>query len=191
VFLQLKVTLQGVEPPIWRRIVVSDSVSLYELHRTLQIVMGWEDCHLHDFSIGRVRYAVPSRDDWGQAEDETRTTLSDVLRPKKKLLYQYDFGDSWMHEIVLEKALEEAPAATTVLHGRGQSVSARGLRRALGLRREAGNSRRPRARGARRDHGVDRRSIRSGGIQRRRDQRAPREAGRQAQQPSTRIAVSR
>lgn len=44
---QLKVMLQEIQPPIWRRVQVWEDATLAQLHHTLQIVMGWEDCHLH------------------------------------------------------------------------------------------------------------------------------------------------
>ena len=103
---QLKVTLEGVEPPIWRRIVVPSDFTLFDLHRAIQVAMGWEDSHLHDFTIKRQRYAVPDADDFGHPLDETNATLLNVARPRTKIRYQYDFGDSWNHVIVVEKILD-------------------------------------------------------------------------------------
>ena len=60
---QLKVTLEDLQPPIWRRILVWEDATLAQLHRILQIVMGWEDYHLHQFEIGRHIYSVPDPDD--------------------------------------------------------------------------------------------------------------------------------
>jgi hypothetical protein len=105
---QLKVTLEGVEPPIWRRIVVPSDFTLFDLHRVIQVVMGWENSHLHDFTIKRQRYAVPDSDDFGNPLDETNATLLNVARPRTKILYQYDFGDGWNHVIVVEKVLDGA-----------------------------------------------------------------------------------
>lgn len=56
---QLKITLRGSRPPIWRRFVVPDTITLPELHEVIQIVMGWTDSHLHEFVVGRVSYGVP------------------------------------------------------------------------------------------------------------------------------------
>jgi hypothetical protein len=105
---QLKVTLEGIEPPVWRRLVVPSEFTLYDLHHAIQVAMGWEDCHLHDFTIKRQRYAVPESDDFGDPADETKARLCDVAGPRTKILYQYDFGDSWNHVIVVEKVLKNA-----------------------------------------------------------------------------------
>ena len=105
---QLKVTLEGIEPPVWRRLVVPSDFTLYDLHYVIQVAMGWEDCHLHDFTIKRQRYVVPGSDDFGDPADETKARLRDVAGPRSKIVYQYDFGDSWNHVIVVEKVLESA-----------------------------------------------------------------------------------
>ncbi len=105
---QLKVTLEGVEPPVWRRLVVPSEFTLYDLHLVIQVAMGWEDCHLHDFTIKRQRYALPDSDEFDSPLDETTASLHDVARPRTKILYQYDFGDSWNHVIVVEKILENS-----------------------------------------------------------------------------------
>ena len=60
---QFKVTLRNIHPPIWRRIQVWEDTTLAQLHRILQIVVGWEDCHLHQFVIGGRTYSVPHPDD--------------------------------------------------------------------------------------------------------------------------------
>jgi len=108
---QLKVTLEGIEPPIWRRIVVPSEFTLYDLHCAIQLAMGWENSHLHDFTIKRQRYAVPDAEDFGNPLDETEAYLRDVAPQRTKILYQYDFGDSWTHVIVVEKILEDAEIA--------------------------------------------------------------------------------
>ncbi len=120
---QLKVTLKGIRPPIWRRFQVRSAVSLGELHTVLQVVMGWYDEHLHAFRIGRTEYGVPDPewDAWGEMKDEEKARLNKVLtREGAKLQYQYDFGDSWDHEILLEKILpaEEGKHYPVCLTGR-------------------------------------------------------------------------
>jgi hypothetical protein len=103
---QLKVTLQGARPAIWRRIVLPCNVPLKRLHDALQAVMGWTDDHLHQFQAGEVLYGTSDREFGIQRVSENKTTLDQVLRRvKDRLLYEYDFGDSWMHDVVLEKVL--------------------------------------------------------------------------------------
>ncbi|MFL5804284.1 MAG: plasmid pRiA4b ORF-3 family protein [Roseiflexaceae bacterium] len=111
---QLKVTLKGIRPPIWRRILLEPDTRLDRLHHILQDVMGWYDAHLHQFSVGRTLYGVPDSDfDFGpEVEDETQVALGQVApRAKSKLTYEYDFGDGWEHELLVEKVLPADPAA--------------------------------------------------------------------------------
>lgn len=103
---QLKVTLQDISPPIWRRLIVDADTTLAHLHKVLQAAFGWENCHLHVFSAHDVRYGTPSQDDWEPVRDERRTKIGEVLRkPKEGMVYEYDFGDSWEHQIIFEKVL--------------------------------------------------------------------------------------
>lgn len=106
---QLNVTLKDIHPSIWRRIQVWEDTTLGRLHRTLQIVMGWEDYHLHDFLIGRKIYSVPDPDDdiyERKVIDERRKRLRDVVsRVGTRIVYVYDFGDDWRHDLQLEAIL--------------------------------------------------------------------------------------
>lgn len=109
--LQIKVTLRRVRPPVWRRLVVPASITLHRLHTVLQEAVGWTDSHLHAFEAGGVRYAVPDPEDWEPVRDERRTRLSTVLRePGDQLRYEYDFGDGWEHDVVLEEVVAPAMA---------------------------------------------------------------------------------
>ena len=95
---QLKITLIGTD--VWRRVLVPAGMSLGQLHNVIQLAMGWEDVHLHEFRIGRHHYGLEEPG----CLDERRFRLSDVL-PKKgsKAEYTYDFGDGWEHVIRVEK----------------------------------------------------------------------------------------
>ena len=110
---QLNMTLQDIDPPIWRRIQVWDDTTLGGLHRTLQTVMGWENCHLHEFLIGRRIYSAPDPDDAmyeRKVIDERRKRLRDVVsRVGTRLVYVYDFGDDWRHDLQLEAILLSDP----------------------------------------------------------------------------------
>lgn len=109
VLYQLKVTLRDIDPPIWRRIHVWEDTTLSQLHQILQIVMGWEDYHLHEFMIGRRRYSIPDADDdlyERKVIDERRQRLPNVLpRVGTAFEYLYDFGDSWHHDLLWEAIL--------------------------------------------------------------------------------------
>ncbi len=103
---QIKVTLKNIRPPIWRRLLIPATMSLIELHRVLQLSMGWFDAHLHQFIVGREYFGDLEFDDFDTMQDETKYTISDLLQYEKdSLIYEYDFGDGWEHEVVLEKIL--------------------------------------------------------------------------------------
>jgi len=110
---QLKVSLRGIRPPIWRRIEVRSDMSLAGLHRVIQDAMGWYDCHLHEFECNGQRYGTPDPDfdDFGESvANENTTRLDDVLRkPKNSMTYLYDFGDGWTHRVVLEEVKPMPP----------------------------------------------------------------------------------
>jgi hypothetical protein len=103
---QLKVTLRDSKPPIWRRIQVTSDIRLSTLHRVLQVVMGWEGAHLHQFLAHGVSYGTPHPDFGFEVKNEQQVSLQQVVsRVKDKLIYEYDFGDSWEHELLVEKIL--------------------------------------------------------------------------------------
>src|SRR2546428_1852801 len=106
VVYQIKVTLKGSKPPIWRRMQITSETTLGQLHRILQRVMGWEGSHLYQFVIGGIAYGDPSMLGELDAEDARTVTLAALVRGERsKLLYEYDFGDSWEHELLVEKIL--------------------------------------------------------------------------------------
>ena len=143
---QFKITLKNIRPLIWRRLLVRSDTSLAEFHDIVQIVMGWKDCHLHQFSIEGQIYGQYSDSDFGlpmldesEGEDEAKYTLTDFSPPvgfgfthfnqaviysqnfkifyqvteefeeKNKFHYEYDFGDGWEHDVVVEKVLSVEP----------------------------------------------------------------------------------
>ena len=109
---QLKITLRRSLPPIWRRVVVCADMRLNRLHTVIQIAMGWMNCHLHQFSAGSgfalTYYGTPDPSSLGVGPtlNEKRYTIAD-LAPKagRKIGYEYDFGDSWQHQVAVEKVL--------------------------------------------------------------------------------------
>ena len=106
VVYQIKVTLKGSKPPIWRRIHVTSETTLAQLHRILQRVMGWEGYHLYQFVVGGLEYGDPSILEEMEGEDARRVTLATLVRGEQDtFLYEYDFGDGWDHELLVEKIL--------------------------------------------------------------------------------------
>lgn len=106
----LKITLVGSKPSIWRRLLVKSDTLLSDLHLIIQTTMGWENSHLHQFIIGNDSFQpdYEGMDDDGYSQPYTDKRLNDFLKKENsKIVYEYDFGDSWNHEIVLEKVLEE------------------------------------------------------------------------------------
>jgi len=104
--LQLKITLVGSNPPIWRRVLVHESFTLADLHVVIQIVMGWENSHLHNFEMGGERFTEFEEDIQSGARDSTSVTLRNLGLSSKgrTVTYNYDFGDDWRHKVVVESS---------------------------------------------------------------------------------------
>jgi hypothetical protein len=101
---QLGVRLNESAPAIWRRFQVKKETTLPRLHQVLQVVMGWDDRHLHEFRIGSLRFGerVPEED--YEVIDERTIRLSQIATSEPRTFaYLYDFGDGWEHEVVIEK----------------------------------------------------------------------------------------
>lgn len=113
---QLKITLTGIKPPIWRRHQVPSTIQLCCLHDAFQVVMGWTDSHLHQFEKDGRNWGVPEYDDFGELDliDEGQTQLVELFKATgDSMIYLYDFGDGWRHKVVLEKIVALDTAAKT------------------------------------------------------------------------------
>ncbi len=107
---QLKVTLAHSKPPIWRRILVTSDTTLSELHQIIQDAMGWDDEHLHMFVIDDEYYSESDPSSMFESTNEKTVELSQVISGEgNKFSYEYDFGDSWEHKILVEKILTPDP----------------------------------------------------------------------------------
>lgn len=105
---QIQITLKGSKPRIWRRVLIPSDMLLSDFHYVIQVVMGWTNSHLHEFIQNGISYSGTHEEmlDNLDAEDYTNIRISDLLKKEKDtLIYEYDFGDSWEHQIVLEKVL--------------------------------------------------------------------------------------
>ncbi|ESU31858.1 hypothetical protein G3A_14385 [Bacillus sp. 17376] len=113
---QLKVSLKGARPPIWRRILVPANIKFHKLHEIIQAAMGWENYHLYSFEIDDTLIEVPESGEFGfflpsfrDKEDSKKERLDNWVDGEKfKFIYTYDFGDNWEHTILVEK-IEESP----------------------------------------------------------------------------------
>ncbi len=107
---EMKVTLDGSTPAIWRRFRVTNDVSLARLHRILQAIMGWGGLHHHQFIIRGRHYGRPDVE--GDVQDERRVRLGRVVtRVGARFTYEYDLGEGWMHEVALERTIAPEPGA--------------------------------------------------------------------------------
>jgi len=109
---KLKITLLDTKPLIWRRILVRENVLLSDLHKIIQTTMGWTNSHLHHFIKDNTFYTVKMADDdfWDELNnvDYKGIRINEILQfVKNTIIYEYDFGDGWMHEILLEKFVKE------------------------------------------------------------------------------------
>jgi hypothetical protein len=110
---RLKVTIDGIRPPVWRRVLVPSSITLGRLHQVIQEAFGWWDYHLHEFEIDGVRYGTDDDEGWGEPpRDEHRAKLGKVAAKGARFIYLYDFGDGWEHRIEVEDVVPLEPGTT-------------------------------------------------------------------------------
>lgn len=112
--LQVRITLLDVaDPPVWRRVLVPGAFSLDRVHRVIQAAMGWQNYHMHVFRVGELGYGPDPEGMLGHLE-EAQVRLADVAGVGERIGYEYDFGDSWEHELLVE-ACTKAEAHQTYL----------------------------------------------------------------------------
>ena len=106
--VRLLATLANIEPVISRTLELPRTMNLAEVHEVLQAAFGWKDTHLHQFDIGGIAYGAPEHDPGYEGErktfEATEIHLSDFAFRHDRpivLLYEYDFGDSWVHELTM------------------------------------------------------------------------------------------
>lgn len=113
--LQFKVLLKHIKPAIWRRIQVSDDITLRTFAVSLILAMGWKNSHLHEFIIDGKHYGMMTEEaedmlDEMPLEDETRYDLKSFTEEQlKQFIFLYDFGDGWKHEVEFEAVLAPEP----------------------------------------------------------------------------------
>ncbi|MGD6969099.1 plasmid pRiA4b ORF-3 family protein [Rossellomorea vietnamensis] len=132
--LQLKVSLKGAKPPIWRRLLVSDTLTLHQLHEVIQAAMGWTNFHLYDFQYGDVYFEEMEEEfeqgssNFRKIHDSNEALIGDVLvKEGQKLEYTYDFSNNWEHTILLEKIEDKEAAEPLCLKGRRATEAVGGV----------------------------------------------------------------
>lgn len=108
--LQVRITLMDVnDPPVWRWVIIPAAYSLDRVHAVIQAAMGWQDCHLHAFRVGDVSYGPPGPDGEVGYLNEHKFRLGGLTADR--IFYEYDFGDGWEHELVIEERITAAEGA--------------------------------------------------------------------------------
>jgi hypothetical protein len=107
---QIQISLKEFTPKIWRRLLIPSDLLLSDFHKVIQTSMGWTNSHLHQFIKNKTFYTVRMKDDdlWEEMDnvDYKKMKVFDLLKIEKdKIIYEYDFGDGWEHDIILEKIL--------------------------------------------------------------------------------------
>ena len=111
---QIKISLVDIEPLIWRRIIVPSNITFFKLHKIIQAAFDWQDYHLFNFDFGDTVVCLPDPEYapgelYGAGVEELnakKTKIDQLFTEGKTFIYEYDLGDSWKHEIVIEEILE-------------------------------------------------------------------------------------
>jgi hypothetical protein len=116
---QVTITIADIEPAIWRRLLLPQDLNFAQLHEVIQAAFGWTDSHLHHFIVGGLVVGAPEFDEDGFNKRRTFNASEVFLRDlllhdldEPRILYEYDFGDSWVHWIAFDSELDEEPGQT-------------------------------------------------------------------------------
>jgi hypothetical protein len=103
--IKATITIADIEPPIWRRLLLPCELNFAQLHEVIQAAFGWTDSHLHQFVVGGIFVGAPEFDEDRKILEATEIALRDLdfyYVPHPRIMYEYDFGDSWRHWIEIE-----------------------------------------------------------------------------------------
>jgi hypothetical protein len=136
---QVKITIEDIQPEIWRRLKLPRDLNFAQLHETIQAAFGWTDSHLHEFVVGGLIVGAPEFDEDGMSGRQTFEATEVFLRDldfmrwaDPRILYEYDFGDGWRHWIEFETQVPRAANETYPLlvegarHGPPEDVGGAG-----------------------------------------------------------------
>jgi hypothetical protein len=101
---RVKITIIDIEPAVWRRVLLPADTTLAEFHEVIQGAFGWWNYHLHQYTVDGQHVGVPDpeyAEELPPMKNEQFVALRDI-RGARKIVYEYDFGDSWEHAIEVE-----------------------------------------------------------------------------------------
>ena len=125
---QLKITIKGSKPPIWRRVVVPEQITFYQLHQVIQEAFGWWNAHLHEFEFKKLGLIVrdPGEEDRGRGQNAGHmgedSLIDRLIEENPRFVYTYDFEDTWEHQILFEKEIEYGERYPQVLKYKGDNI---------------------------------------------------------------------
>jgi len=121
-----KIQIQGINPPVWRRLLVPEHLTFSKFHNIIQVAFGWENDHVYEFSPSgwdsspTIGSQFEKYFDDGAEMDSDKVKLSDIFKKEKQTFtYIYDFGDEWVHQITLEKITDEKLKKVSCVDGDG------------------------------------------------------------------------
>lgn len=105
----IKIVIEDTHPPVWRRVVVPEHISFYDLHQVIQTVFEWEDAHMHIFEAPKDRFEIVTnaRDAYTDYFLEEKISVSAIAERESWVRYVYDMGDDWRHKLTFEKRMED------------------------------------------------------------------------------------
>jgi hypothetical protein len=114
--IRLEAHITGIEPRITRSLELPVGLNFAQLHEVLQAAFGWTDSHLHRFIVGGLTVGAPEFDEDALLDIHTfeasEIRLQDLTFPREenstlRIIYEYDFGDDWCHELILRRVPRE------------------------------------------------------------------------------------
>lgn len=113
-YYEIKVSIKGTHPPVWRRLQIPEGITFDELSAIIQLAFDWSGYHLYSFEVGATQYEpgiqieIPEEDGWDNREvvNSKKEKIDKYFKKYKKMTYIYDFGDDWIHDIIIEKTVE-------------------------------------------------------------------------------------
>ncbi|HHV15499.1 MAG TPA: plasmid pRiA4b ORF-3 family protein [Gelria sp.] len=107
---QLKITIMDIEPPIWRRIMIPSNITFFKLHKIIQAAFDWQNYHLFKFEFDDCIFDIPDPEfpDLYDVPEKNakRVKIDEYMIVGRSFIYQYDFGDNWEHEVIIEGIIE-------------------------------------------------------------------------------------